>query len=150
MLLVGLLFTIQSCSEDACKNVECNNGVCNDGTCDCSDGYGGSSCEIKFQDAYLGTWNGTDCEGDPASITITPGTNAAELNISNAGIDIVAKITSQNNIIVNSQQVTEPFFGTTLNVNGNGTLKSDGKLDLDLTITSSLVNGQCLIEYTKQ
>ena len=44
-VVLTLMFTVQSCTDEPCDDVTCfNGGICVDGTCDCPAGFGGTDC----------------------------------------------------------------------------------------------------------
>jgi len=149
-----LLFT--ACSDDdpmvdLCADIECGaNGTCTTGTCDCDEGYYGDSCENAIVDLFIGTWNGVDCEGDDYTIIISAGPTPTDLIILNTGLEITAEIESQSKFIMPSQMITEPFFGITFTVDGDGTLLADGTLSFSANVASPLGGGSCTAIMTKQ
>ena len=48
ILVLGIMFFLNSCTEDPCENVLClNGGTCDEGICDCPPGFSGDGCEIE-------------------------------------------------------------------------------------------------------
>ncbi len=79
-LLTFTTLTYVSCKKDKCKDVTCQNGgSCNDGNCSCATGYSGTNCETPDNAKFVGTWTGTDCLGNPATVTISAGSNGATI-----------------------------------------------------------------------
>ena len=58
-VVLTIMFTVQSCTDEPCEGVTCfNGGVCVDGTCDCAPGFGGTDCANVLDQCVA---NGTVC-----------------------------------------------------------------------------------------
>lgn len=144
----------QSCGgekEDPCLAIEClNGGVCEDGSCNCEAGYEGTLCTTLSRDKLLGTYDVeescTDGSSDTATASISiDGTDdrKARINSTNlASIDIT--MTGINSFSVPEQ---EPCTGCELIEGGNGSLESEGVVEIELFYASGNI---CTLTLTPQ
>ncbi|MCS7162552.1 MAG: calcium-binding EGF-like domain-containing protein [Bacteroidia bacterium] len=58
-VLIGLIYVagLSGCRESNCQEGDClNGGTCTWGGCQCPPGFGGTRCEIKWSDAWIGSY----------------------------------------------------------------------------------------------
>lgn len=61
MLLTGAVILTAGCKRGSCDGVEClNSGTCRGGRCQCPAGFGGSRCELKWSDNWVGSYTVDD------------------------------------------------------------------------------------------
>lgn len=132
-LLAFTAVTYISCKKDKCKDMVCqNSGTCSDGTCSCTTGYSGTNCETAANAKFLGTWTGTNCLGQQASLTFGAGSDGATVTLGGSvGLNSCYKVitvsgTVTGNVMVVSSTVytdlcgnTYSFTGTTATITGN-------------------------------
>lgn len=116
---------------------------CGDDDVECDAGFSGENCEIRQQDLFVGTWNGTDCEGDDITIVITAGSEPQDLLVGIPGFEITAVIDSDTRFTMPSQIFTEPFFGTEITVSGTGTLTAEDMMTFSADVISAFESSEC-------
>ncbi|MCX7763652.1 MAG: hypothetical protein N2253_02010 [Bacteroidia bacterium] len=58
---VAAILVLSSCKRGSCDGVEClNGGSCRGGRCQCPAGFGGSRCELKWSDGWVGSYTVDD------------------------------------------------------------------------------------------
>jgi hypothetical protein len=152
--------TFSSCSRDECKDVVCQNGgTCNetDGSCTCPTGYEGDLCQTRMADKFVGTWTATEtCGTTPSTpyqvtITATGGTNPTQIllnNIGNYGCTVGGNVTFTGNVN-GSTTFTINDNKCGYQMNGSGTLNSNGSLSVTYTATFAGGSDNCTAVLTK-
>ncbi len=142
LTITALSVGFTSCSSDDCDDITClNEGICNGGICDCIAGYGGTTCETKYADQFVGSWDCTDIAGtDSFDYTATIAVSTSEptiINITNfGGFSDVLSVT-QNTTTTENFYLTGPVTQSGVAIsNVDGNISSDGN-QIEVTYTSA-------------
>lgn len=58
---LALILNVSACKRGSCDGIEClNGGTCRGGQCQCPAGFGGSRCEQKWSDRWVGSYTVDD------------------------------------------------------------------------------------------
>ena len=159
--IIVFVLTFNSC-KDKCKDTICENGFCVEGDCFCSDGYSGTTCEIKESDNFVGNYEGTQtCFGIVQSLKMQISNypeNPWNINITldnNNGVDFnLRAYVKKDSLFIEKQfvELIDPFEDTTI-VNliypSSGVLINESLLDIDLTYKGEF-KVTCKIELEKK